>query len=1100
MSLFSKAHIFSALLLLLEVLVYLEDLLYEVIWFRWQPSSTTVLEKLVMGKEDEIWHAVIYGDDGDMRKAFEDIISETASNIASSNSGVASSSVDVDVTSASGKMEAGILFSCPRTRLQKAVQADVTKNWKYHRAGYESAVQARLESIADQLANSSRKLTKKEILQVQDWSSNAVSILWAAITRGHKSDVNYLLRQRNQKLLRRNGDWHQTVLHMAVSNKDLDLARDILEESSSTSPQTYINAEDDFSRTALHILVDERIIDRSMRNRKDLEKTLQIFDLLCRHGANINALDGQFMTPLHQLLSRALNWKETDLMYELIVPVLERLLQAGAEVNTKDTEGNSPLHIACRLQNQYAIKVLVCKGADLETLNHDGKTPSQVFFNSQRPGKEFWKQVIRLCREKQISGQELPAVSDNLLQKRERIPKARRAVCDKSLVYCRYQQNSLAAQTSNPLYWTTTDKSVSEVLYSTTRPEDVTFLAQCQKECQSVEDDRIESSKGLDQDEKNVKQRSAIGNAEKVDGSVPVAKDVWRWVNFSANNMTWIRDFIKGNTNFDSTAWRSFDDNIKVRDIRMNASRIMEPHAHILSEVISKSSKNELGESTKTGSIVSLAYSTQSPDDPLEWRVRNPFSKLANLLRKVRRLAESYGGKQEAGSSFGRNGQAIVVDRAGASTGMQRILKDRRPKWLMVRQLWLWKLADGEYLLFPYFDPCIDEPFFKDTILTAIPSRRSRCMADDLLETIKQSGLHGISDVDNLMKHIVQETIKFPARFRRAGLGEHILDIFESEIASEADEEATFYNNFAENEWDSKQANRAINCTWRVKDIRDELRLIRNVFTSQLKVVKQFSKVLAPQQPKTSVDSEYIRSLLSEIESIITRIAVMDSEAARTTDSAMLAQAALKEAEAARFMNFIILPFTIVTVIFTPLSFMTSLFAVNSDSFPHNEDGELRIPSDWFWRRMESTTTTEAPACVETQVVVNPGFDDSASSKSPCSFVFFNGGGDAQISQTLTNLDGTYRLSYNWGVFSGVNVGSGFACSIIPKVGDDVLPGVYPDGYSGWAAESQTWSSGSSAVAQADLSLVLQCGGEYDQLTINVDDITFTKLCGPQAS
>ncbi|KAF5972232.1 hypothetical protein FBULB1_8829 [Fusarium bulbicola] len=168
----------------------------------------------------------------------------------------------------------------------------------------------------------------------------------------------------------------------------------------------------------------------------------------------------------------------------------------------------------------------------------------------------------------------------------------------------------------------------------------------------------------------------------------------------------------------------------------------------------------------------------------------------------------------------------------------------------------------------------------------------------------------------------------------------------------------------------------------------------------------------------------------------------------------------------------------------------------------------------------ESTTTTEAPACVETQVVVNPGFDDSASSKSPwfgsgsiitdgansapnaISFIFSNSGGNAQISQTLTNLDGNYRLSYSWGVFSGVGVGvgAGFSCSITPKIGDDILLGVYPGDYSGWASESRTWSSGSSTVAQADLSLILQCSGEYDQLTINVDDITLTKLCGPQAS
>ncbi|KAG5764257.1 hypothetical protein H9Q72_007655 [Fusarium xylarioides] len=166
----------------------------------------------------------------------------------------------------------------------------------------------------------------------------------------------------------------------------------------------------------------------------------------------------------------------------------------------------------------------------------------------------------------------------------------------------------------------------------------------------------------------------------------------------------------------------------------------------------------------------------------------------------------------------------------------------------------------------------------------------------------------------------------------------------------------------------------------------------------------------------------------------------------------------------------------------------------------------------------ESTTTTEAPACVATQVVVNSGFDDSASSKSPwfgdgsiitdgansapnaISFVFSNGGGEAQISQTLTNLDGTYRLTYNWGVFSGVNVGAGLSCSITPKVGDNTLRSVYPDGYTGWTPASQIYSTAGNVVAEGDLSFVLACSGDYDQLAINIDDITLTKLCGPQAS
>ncbi|KAF5234775.1 hypothetical protein FANTH_11964 [Fusarium anthophilum] len=984
MSLSSKARLFSALLLLLELLVYLEDLLYEVLWFRWQPSSTTVLDKLFLSKEDEIWHAAIYGDDGDMRKILEDLTNFTASSNVSGNGGLTFSPADHGVDSSPGKMEAGALFNRHRTKLQEAIATDVTKSWAINDEERESTVKARLESIADQLANSSRRLTVKEIMRLQDWTnstSSAVSILWTAIDRGHKSDVDYLLRQRNQKLYMENGDWQRTVLHKAVSNLDAKVTRDILEGGSSTSPQAYINAEDSTHRTALHILIGVCFFGRTLTNNQDLGNALKIFDLLYRHGANINALNGRFRTPLHLVLMEALFQQGTDL--ESIIPIFHRLLEAGAEMSTKDILGNSPLHTACELQAQDVIEVLVRNGADLETLNHDGKTPRRVFLDHRGP-EEFWKRMVVLFRKVQRTGPEPISTSGRVLQRREQISKARMTVCQKSVVYCRYQQNNVAAESSNPFYWTATDKFVSDVLYPTNRPENVTFFAQCEKECQAVWDDLVESPSGLDQEEQEREQESTVAKAAE-ENTIPLAKDIWKWVNFSANNITWVR---------------------------------------IMSQDASKSSKNKHGESTKAKPMVSLAipfldieaedydssttmqgeeayspftvldglqmpqtldqtsinaesvsklrckenqviyrwsqkqYSTQSRRDPLEWRVRNPFSTLASLLRKVRKHTERYDNREAVGPPFGRTVRASGGERAGDSTGIPGILKDRRPKWLMVRQLWLWKLNDGDCFPFSYFDPYTDEPSLKDTILTAIPSRRSMCMADDLLETIKRSSLHEISDVDDLMKHIVQETIKFPARFRRAGLGEHILDIFESEIASEADEEATFYNNFAENEWDSKQANRAISCTWRVKDIRDELGLIRNVFTSQLKVVKQFSKVLAPHQPKTSADSEYIRTLVSELESIIARIGVMDSEAAKTTDSlsnitqAMLAQAALKEAEAARFMNFIILPFTIVTVIFTPLSFMTSLFAVNSDGFPHNEDGELRIPSDWFWRRM----------------------------------------------------------------------------------------------------------------------------------------------------
>ncbi|KAF5671946.1 hypothetical protein FDENT_10792 [Fusarium denticulatum] len=813
-------------------------------------------------------------------------------------------------------MEAGVLFNRHRTKLQEAI---LTHSRAISDEGRKSIVETRLESIADQLANSSRRLTEKECLRLEDWSqsaSSAVSILWTAINRGHKSDVDYLLKQRNQKLYMQNGDWQRTVLHKAVSNADAELTRNILEVGSSTSPQAYINAEDRIQMTALHILVAGGIFGSRSTKNEYLGEALKILDLLSRHGANINALDGRFMTPLHLMLSEAVLWRGTDLEY--IIPMLNRFLEAGAEVSTKDMQGHSTLHTACELQNRDLIEVLVRNGADLETLNHDGKTPRRVFLD-HHGSEEFWKEMVMLFREIQRTSPEPPSTSGRVLQRREQIPKARMEVCDKSVVYCRYQQNNIATKTSNPFYWTATDKFVSDVLYSTNRLEGMTFLDQCEEECQAVWDNLVESSRGLDDDEQKLKQRSTIGKAAEVKSSIPLTKDLWRWVNLSANNITWVKDFLKGNSNIDGTAWKFFEGNIKARDMRNNTSRIREPHAHIMSQDASKSSKNEHGENSEAKLVVSLTI---------------PFIDIE---------AEDYNAStttqgDEAYSPFtGFDGVQMPQTLDQTSINADSVSKLRCKENQVI-----YRWSEKQY----------------STKSHQIALEWSMCMADDLLETLKRSSLHEISDVDDLMKHIVQEKIKFPARFRRAGLGEHILDIFESELASEADEEATFYNNFAENEWDSKQANRAINCTWRVKDIRDELGLIRNVFTSQLKVVKQFSKVLAPQQPKTSADSEYIRTLVSELESIIAWIGAMDSEAAKTTDSlsnitqAMLAQAALKEAEAARFMNFIILPFTIVTVIFTPLSFMTSLFAVNSDGFPHNEDGELRIPSDWFWRRM----------------------------------------------------------------------------------------------------------------------------------------------------
>ncbi|KAF5590094.1 cytochrome P450 monooxygenase [Fusarium subglutinans] len=261
----------------------------------------------------------------------------------------------------------------------------------------------------------------------------------------------------------------------------------------------------------------------------------------------------------------------------------------------------------------------------------------------------------------------------------------------------------------------------------------------------------------------------------------------------------------------------------------------------------------------------------------------------------------------EAGTNERANGKKVnrAKDKA--------IQQDLRKSWLMVRQLWLWKL-----------------------------------------------------DERDLIKRIVSETVKFIDEFKWAGLGHHVLDIFEGEISKEMDKEAGYYKYFETTVKDldlvNKTISEAAHSTWQLKDIRDELRLLQRLFETQLDVVKKVAEMLwptkLPGKPSLTKDdrqtlrSNFIRDL--GLENLIQRVKRLNQDAYTTLEGvstiiqAMQAQASLKEAESARFMNHIILPFTIVTVIFTPLSFLTSLFAVNSDGFPHNDDGELRIPADWL--------------------------------------------------------------------------------------------------------------------------------------------------------
>ncbi|KDQ11085.1 hypothetical protein BOTBODRAFT_114842 [Botryobasidium botryosum FD-172 SS1] len=103
----------------------------------------------------------------------------------------------------------------------------------------------------------------------------------------------------------------------------------------------------------------------------DLYALSQVFGILLDAGADVNAKDMHGHTPLHYACHRS--WHEEGLIPSLV----SLLVSAGADVSASDNpEGFTPLHLAvlCHYDPNIADIMLVA-GADINTRDHLGRTP-----------------------------------------------------------------------------------------------------------------------------------------------------------------------------------------------------------------------------------------------------------------------------------------------------------------------------------------------------------------------------------------------------------------------------------------------------------------------------------------------------------------------------------------------------------------------------------------------------------------------------------------------------------------------------------------------------------------------------------------------------
>jgi Mg2+ and Co2+ transporter CorA len=153
------------------------------------------------------------------------------------------------------------------------------------------------------------------------------------------------------------------------------------------------------------------------------------------------------------------------------------------------------------------------------------------------------------------------------------------------------------------------------------------------------------------------------------------------------------------------------------------------------------------------------------------------------------------------------------------------------------------------------------------------------------------------------------------------------------------------------------------------KDIRDELNMIAKVFEDQQHVLMELEAAICDiyfeeQQSQRGVKKRF-REQLKTIDMHLKDIERMDKQAERIYSSitdmldlkqkhanAFEARFARDQAAGTAKQSQIIMVFTIVTIVFLPLSFIAAFFAINIEEFPRNSDGSTNLPLGYVSKYM----------------------------------------------------------------------------------------------------------------------------------------------------
>lgn len=196
------------------------------------------------------------------------------------------------------------------------------------------AYEGKIETIKAALKNDSILVTAVD-------ESERTLIHWAALG-GHNELVQFLLESGSP--VNPTDDNDMTPLLLASSAGRFEIVRMLVSRGAD------VNAQSQQGHSPLQYAASKG--------------WKEIAQLLIENGANVNISDARGARPLHRAASIG------------IVPIVLMLVECqDIDVNPRDKEGNTPLHLACEENRGEVCKILVSNGAELDCKNKEQKTP-----------------------------------------------------------------------------------------------------------------------------------------------------------------------------------------------------------------------------------------------------------------------------------------------------------------------------------------------------------------------------------------------------------------------------------------------------------------------------------------------------------------------------------------------------------------------------------------------------------------------------------------------------------------------------------------------------------------------------------------------------